>query len=47
MIGKYKDIPWDFAKFLLNPKGEVIFLFNGYEEPNDMEDGIKFILSHS
>ena len=47
MIGKYKDIPWDFAKFLLTSKGEVKFFYEGYDEPNDMEEGIQFVLSHN
>jgi glutathione peroxidase len=42
-----KDIRWNFTKFLLNNKGEVVERFEPYEEPKDMLLAIKTLLNES
>ncbi|MGW8959332.1 hypothetical protein [Paenibacillus sp. NPDC055715] len=38
------DIKWDFAKFLVNRKGEVIQRFESYIEPEQIAPYIELLL---
>lgn len=42
--GQAKEIPWNFAKFLLNSKGQVVGYFDPVTEPNQMLEDIKSLL---
>ena len=39
--GKYKRVKWNFTKFLVNKKGEVIARFEPATKPSDIEESIK------
>lgn len=39
--GKYKKVKWNFTKFLVNKKGEVIARFEPTTKPEDIEESIK------
>lgn len=43
--GKYKRIKWNFTKFLINKKGEVIARFGSTIKPEDTEEDIKKALA--
>ena len=38
---KYKKVKWNFTKFLINKKGEVIARFEPTVKPEEIEDSIK------
>lgn len=38
--GLTKQIPWNFAKFLINPAGVVVDLFGPNRPPSDMVENI-------
>lgn len=39
--GKYKRVKWNFTKFLVNKKGEVVARFEPTEKPESFENTIK------
>lgn len=39
--GKYKRVKWNFTKFLVNKKGEVVARFEPTEKPESFENAIK------
>ena len=43
--GKYKRVKWNFTKFLVNKKGEVIARFEPTVKPADIEESIKKALA--
>lgn len=43
--GKYKRVKWNFTKFLVNKKGEVVARFEPTEKPESFENAIKEELS--
>lgn len=43
--GKYKKVKWNFTKFLVNKKGEVIARFEPTVKPADIEESIKKALA--
>ncbi len=43
--GKYQKIKWNFTKFLVNKKGEVVARFGSTVKPEDIEEAIKKALA--
>ncbi len=39
--GKYKRVKWNFTKFLVNKKGEVVARFEPTDKPESFENAIK------
>jgi len=39
------DIPWNFAKFLVNQEGDVVAFYPPTRSPSSMKDDIKTLLS--
>ena len=43
--GKYKKVKWNFTKFLVNKKGEVIGRFEPTEKPEEIDEHIQKALA--
>ena len=42
--GQVQEIPWNFAKFLVNAEGQVVHYHGSKEEPRTFENEIKQML---